>query len=200
MTLTTGNQYDIDTLALIGWSGDSDGCNAADYFTAAGVYKGADCDGVEPIFDNCSAVLTADQIETAREIGNAWGKQEFSLYCDEHNIPVCDVCNACATVWYSSHIAGDGNAGNWGSDDTQAFCDAHDLDLEKKAEFEESGKQDLKEIPEWTNGQYCGDLSEFRPSGMDDQDEAWYAIRDAVETVIDNAAKAAWDAAKEARK
>lgn len=53
-TLTTGQQYDTDRLALMGWTaGDGtghEGYSCWDYFDAEGRYKGPDQHGIEPIF------------------------------------------------------------------------------------------------------------------------------------------------------
>lgn len=49
--LTKGEKYDVDSLVVVGWTGDSEGLFFGDYFDAAGVYRGPDADGVEPLFD-----------------------------------------------------------------------------------------------------------------------------------------------------
>lgn len=48
--LVKGEKYDVDSLVVSGWTGDSDGLFYADYFDADGRYKGPDAEGVEPLF------------------------------------------------------------------------------------------------------------------------------------------------------
>ncbi len=49
--LIKGEKYDTDTLNLTGWTGPHEGLSYLEYFTRDGEYKGADQDGVEPLFD-----------------------------------------------------------------------------------------------------------------------------------------------------
>ncbi len=85
MTLTTNKHYTqdcINSLKLSGWTGDATGCNVADWFTADGLYKGPDADGLEPIFEGYLAdidggqggdtIITADNEDEAMEKAMAW--------------------------------------------------------------------------------------------------------------------------------
>lgn len=54
MKLTTGQQYDLESLreTFTGWSdgGENEGMTLDYFFDSDGAYKGADEDGVEPEF------------------------------------------------------------------------------------------------------------------------------------------------------
>lgn len=56
MKLTKGQKYDESVMTWIGWSdGDGsghDGYNVGDYFEADGTYRGADENGIEPLFED----------------------------------------------------------------------------------------------------------------------------------------------------
>lgn len=48
--LLKGEQYNVETIHLIRWSGENcEGYFLSDFFDEDGTYKGADKDGVEPI-------------------------------------------------------------------------------------------------------------------------------------------------------
>ncbi len=55
MKLDTGKIYDLDNLALIGWTDGNgsghEGYNIADYFDHNGEYLGPDQNGIEPEFE-----------------------------------------------------------------------------------------------------------------------------------------------------
>jgi hypothetical protein len=66
----------------------------------------------------------------------------------------------------------------WGAEEASLWRDQHES----------------SDLPEWTNGTYCGEI----PNDPGPADEDYrHEYRNAVERVIDAAAKAAWDAAKE---
>lgn len=58
--LIKGNKYDVTTLTCTGWTeGDGsghDGYNVSDYFAADGTYRGADADGIEPLFEDAGNI------------------------------------------------------------------------------------------------------------------------------------------------
>lgn len=68
--LVRGAKYDVDSLGVSDWTGDSEGLYYGDYLTD-GVYLGPDADGVEPLFaGNVQSIATTEKFAVKRYSDN----------------------------------------------------------------------------------------------------------------------------------